>query len=92
MRNVASNVRGECEEGVRMSLVLEASIGERIRAEMAADAVAINTDATGEVDVNMDALGIAPVATGTRTSASAIPKVAAKMPLKKISNVLDKRL
>jgi len=92
VRNVASNVRGDCEEGVRISLVLAASIGERITAAMAADAVAIRIDAIGEVDVSTDELGIAPVDAGTSISASAIPKVAASMPRKKVSNVLDKRL
>lgn len=90
--NVASRVRGECDEGVRMSLVLEASTGERTSAAIAADAVAISTDATGEVDVKIDELGIAPVDAGTSMSASATPNVAASMPRKNVSNVRDKRL
>lgn len=92
VRNVASNVRGECAEGVRISLVLEASIGESISAEIAADAVAIKTDAIGAVDVSIEELGIAPVDAGTSMSASAMPKVAASMPRRNVSNVRDKRL
>jgi hypothetical protein len=89
---VAHNVRGEREEGVRMSLVLDASIGESNSDDIAADAVAIKTDATGAVDVSIDALGIAPVLGGASTSTSAMPNTAASKPRKKVSSVRDSML
>jgi hypothetical protein len=89
---VAHNVRGEREEGVRMSLVLDASIGESNSDDRAADTVAIKTDATGAVDVSIDALGIVPVLGGTSTSTSAMPNTAASNPRKNVSNVRDSML
>ena len=89
---MAHNVRGEREEGVRMSLVLDASIGESNSDDIAADTVAIKTDATGAVDVNIDALGIAPVLGGISTSTSAMPNTAASNPRKNVSNVRDSML
>jgi hypothetical protein len=89
---VAHNVRGEREEGVRMSRVLDASIGESSNEDIAADAVAIKTDAIGAVDVNIDELAIAPVLGGTSISTSAIPNIAANNPRRKVSVVRDNRL
>ena len=89
---VPHNVRGEREEGVRISLVLDASMGESNKADIAADAVAIKTEAIGALEVNIDVLGIAPVLGGTRMSASAIPNTAASTPRKNVSAVRDSRL
>jgi hypothetical protein len=89
---VAHNVRGEREEGVRMSLVLDASIGESNSDDRAADTVAIKTDATGAVDVSIDALGIVPVLGETSTSTSAMPNTAASNPRRNVSNVRDSML
>jgi hypothetical protein len=92
VRKVAHNVRGEREEGVRMSLVLDASIGESTSDDIAAEAVAIKTDAIGAVEVNIDELGIAPVLGGTSMSASAIPNIAANNPRRNVSIVRDSKL
>lgn len=89
---MAHNVRGEPEEGIRMSRVLDASIGESSNDDIAADAVAIKTDAIGAVDVNIDGLGIAPVLGGTSISASAIPNIAANNPRRNVSIVRDNML
>ena len=89
---MAHNVLGEKDEGVRMSLVLAASIGESNKDDMAVEAVAIKTDATGAVEVNIDALGMAPALTGTSISASATPNIAASRPLMNVSIVRDKTL
>ena len=60
--------------------------------DIAADAVAIKTEAIGAVEVNIDALGMAPVLGGTNTSASAIPNTAASTPRKNVSIVRDSKL
>lgn len=72
-----------------MSLVLAASIGARTRAEMVVAAVLIRTVAIGDADARIETSGItpAPVNSGTRTSFSAIPNMAAKKLLKNVSNV-----
>lgn len=75
-----------------MSRVLEASIGESSNEVIAADAVAIKTEANGAVEVKMDELGIAPVLGGTRISASAIPNIAANNPRRNVSVVRDSKL
>ena len=89
---VAHNVRGGHEDGVRISRVLEASIGESSNDVIAADAVAIKTAANGAVEVNMDELGIAPVLGGTSTSTSAIPNIAASNPRRNASVARDSKL
>lgn len=89
---MAHNVLGARDEGVRMSLVLAASIGESNTDDMAAEAVAIRNEAIGAVEVNIDALGIAPVLGGTSTSASATPNIAASRPLMNVSIVRDNKL
>ena len=60
VRNVASKVRGSWEDGVRINLVLAASIGASSSAAMAVAAVDINTVAAGDAEDKMDALGITP--------------------------------
>jgi hypothetical protein len=75
-----------------MSRVLDASIGESNNDDIAAEAVAIKTDAIGAVEVNIDELGIAPVLTGTSISASAIPNIAANNPRRNVSVVRDSKL
>ena len=89
---MANNVRGRRVEGVRMSLVLDASMGESSKDDKAADAVAIKTEAIGALEVNIDALGMAPVLGGTSTSVSAIPNTAARTPRRNVSIVRDSKL
>lgn len=85
-------MRGEREDGVRMSLVLDESMGESNKDDIAADAVAIKTEAIGAVELNIDALGMVPVLGGTSMSASATPNTAANTPRKKVSRVRDSKL
>ena len=75
-----------------MSRVLEASIGESSNEVIAADAVAIKTEASGAVEVNMDEPGIVPVLGGTSTSTSAIPNIAASNPRRNASVARDSKL
>ena len=87
VRNVASKERGACDEGVSISLVLEASIGARSKEEMADDAAMMRTDVAGVAEVSMEELGTTPAGAGTRMSASTTPNMAANRLRKKVSRV-----
>ena len=92
VRRVARRLRGDCEDGVKISVVLEASIGASSSDEIAEATVAIRTDAPGTLEASIAELGIAPGGAGIRMSVSAMPKTAAKKLRRKVSSVLDKRL
>lgn len=85
--SVPSRVRGSWLEGVRMSLVLAASIGASRMADMAAAAVVIRIVAAGDAEARMDESGTAPDEVGTSMSFSATPSIAAKKLLKNVSIV-----
>ena len=75
-----------------MSRVRAASIGARKRDVIAEDAVAIRTATIGEAAASIDASGTAPDAVGSKTSGSAMPKVAARKLRMKDSSVRDTTL
>ncbi len=88
---VASNDLGSCDDGVRMSRVLAASIGARIRAESAVAAVVMRTVAVGDTDART-AESDMPVAPDRAMSFSAMPKTAARKLRKNVSKVRRRTL
>jgi hypothetical protein len=73
--------------GVRMRRVRAVSIGLSRSDEIVEEAVAINTLATGAVEVSIDVLGTAPAGDGLMMSDSEIPRIPAKNDLKNVSKV-----
>ena len=84
---VESNDLGERLAGVSIRRVRAVSIGLSRIDESVEETVAINTLASGAVDVRIEVLGRAPVGDGLKMSPSGIPRIAAINDLKNVSIV-----